>query len=159
MFKKWMLAAVLGLAMMVPVALAEDSSLFDPITYKQSMDGLLSKDEVIGVGEPAKSGNTVSVHYIGVLFPSMQKFDSSRDRNEPFSFKLGARQVIPGWEKGVLGMQAGGKRLLIIPPNLAYGKGGAGNAIPPNATLLFEVEVLSISGEASSSSSSRRKRR
>lgn len=96
-----------------------------------------------GMGAVAKNGDTVSVHYVGVL-ENGAKFDSSIDRGTPFEFNLGARQVIPGWEIGVEGMRVGEKRKLIIPSELAYGERGAGNAIPPNATLIFEVDLLGI---------------
>lgn len=108
------------------------------------------KDLTEGSGAAIKSGTQISVHYTGWLYASEaagfkgKQIDSSHDRNEAFVFRVGAGQVIPGWDKGVVGMKAGGKRLLIIPPNLAYGERGAGGAIPPNSTLVFEVEVLSI---------------
>ena len=96
-----------------------------------------------GSGELADTGDTASVHYTGTLEDGT-KFDSSLDRGGPFSFTLGAGRVIAGWEQGVLGMKVGEKRKLIIVPELAYGETGAGNAIPPNATLIFEVELLEI---------------
>lgn len=96
-----------------------------------------------GAGAGAKAGNTVFVHYTGTLTDG-RKFDSSLDRGQPFSFQLGAGQVIKGWEEGILGMRVGEKRKLTIPPELGYGERGAGGLIPPNATLIFEVEMLEI---------------
>lgn len=96
-----------------------------------------------GTGEGAKSGQMVTVHYTGTLKDGT-KFDSSLDRNEPFSFTLGAGQVIQGWDLGVLGMKVGEKRKLVIPASLGYGSAGAGGIIPPNATLIFEVEMISF---------------
>ena len=96
-----------------------------------------------GEGKEAKSGQTVSVHYTGWLMNGT-KFDSSVDRKSPFSFNLGAGMVIPGWDQGVAGMKVGGKRKLTIPPHLAYGERGAGGVIPPNAPLVFEVELLDV---------------
>jgi FKBP-type peptidyl-prolyl cis-trans isomerase FkpA len=105
--------------------------------------GLKYEDLVVGTGAAAGVGDTVEVHYTGWLI-SGTKFDSSRDRRQPFSFKLGDGKVIKGWEEGVAGMRVGGKRKLTIPPELGYGSRGAGSAIPPNATLVFEVELLKI---------------
>src|SRR5438309_8228633 len=96
-----------------------------------------------GTGDEAKAGQTVEVHYTGWLKDGT-KFDSSKDRDEPFKFKLGAGKVIKGWDEGVVGIKVGGKRKLIIPPELGYGKRGAGNVIPPNAELTFEVELLKV---------------
>ncbi len=105
--------------------------------------GLKYVDLVIGTGRPAELGDTATVHYTGWLENGTQ-FDSSRDRNEPFSFRVGAGHVIKGWDEGVQGMKVGGKRKLIIPPDLGYGARGAGHVIPPNATLTFEVELLGL---------------
>lgn len=109
--------------------------------------GLQYVDSTPGTGAEAKSGQTVSVHYTGWLYEGGKKgakFDSSVDRGEPFDFSLGAGRVIKGWDEGVAGMKIGGKRTLIIPPDLGYGSRGAGSAIPPNATLMFDVELLAL---------------
>lgn len=105
--------------------------------------GLRITNLVVGTGAEATSGQTVVVHYRGTLEDGSQ-FDASYDRGTPFSFPLGAGRVIKGWDEGVQGMKVGGKRKLVIPPDLAYGKRGAGGVIPPNATLLFEVELLDV---------------
>lgn len=104
---------------------------------------LVVEDIVEGTGPVAESGHEVTVHYTGWLRDGT-KFDSSLDRGKPFQFRLGARQVIAGWDRGVAGMKVGGKRRLIIPPDLGYGARGAGRAIPPNAVLVFEVELLGV---------------
>jgi FKBP-type peptidyl-prolyl cis-trans isomerase FkpA len=106
-------------------------------------DGLQYTDDVIGTGAEAAAGKTAVVHYTGWLMDGT-KFDSSVDRNQPFSFPLGGGQVIKGWDEGVAGMKVGGKRTLIIPPALGYGARGAGNVIPPNATLKFQVQLLDV---------------
>lgn len=106
--------------------------------------GLIIEDLSVGSGDEARAGQTVSVHYTGWLTDG-RKFDSSKDRNEPFEFSLGARHVIAGWDEGVQGMKIGGTRKLTIPPQLGYGARGAGGVIPPNATLVFEVELLGLS--------------
>jgi peptidylprolyl isomerase len=105
--------------------------------------GLQYIDRVVGTGAAPKTGQTVTVHYTGTL-ENGTKFDSSRDRNQPFSFKIGVGQVIKGWDEGVLTMKVGGDRKLIVPPDLGYGARGAGGVIPPNATLIFDVELLGI---------------
>lgn len=109
--------------------------------------GLQYEDTVVGNGDVAKAGQRVSVHYTGWLYQNGEqggKFDSSKDRGQPFVFPLGAGHVIKGWDEGVQGMAVGGTRRLVIPPELGYGARGAGGVIPPNATLLFEVELLAV---------------
>lgn len=106
--------------------------------------GLKYSDLVVGKGASPVAGKKVKVHYTGTL-ENGKKFDSSVDRNEPFSFVIGVGQVIPGWDEGVMTMKVGGKRKLVIPSKLGYGASGAGGVIPPNATLLFDVELLDVS--------------
>ena len=102
------------------------------------------EDQIVGDGEEAVAGQTVEVHYTGWLTDGT-KFDSSHDRNDTFSFKLGGGQVIAGWDQGVAGMKVGGARKLTIPPEMGYGERGAGGVIPPNATLVFKVELIGLS--------------
>jgi len=102
------------------------------------------EDQIVGDGEEAVAGQTVEVHYTGWLTDGT-KFDSSHDRDQTFSFKLGGGQVIAGWDQGVAGMKIGGARKLTIPPELGYGERGAGGVIPPNATLIFKVELIGLS--------------
>jgi FKBP-type peptidyl-prolyl cis-trans isomerase FkpA len=119
-------------------------------TSDAAMTGLQITDVTNGEGATAEAGQTVIVHYTGWLYDPSQpdnkgeKFDSSVDRGQPFSFPLGAGQVIRGWDEGFAGMQIGGKRILVIPPEMGYGERGAGGVIPPNATLMFEVDLLEI---------------
>ena len=117
------------------------------------MDNITSlqvTDTKVGTGAQATAGKQVTVHYTGWLYDAKaadrhgKKFDSSKDHGEPFSFKLGARQVISGWDQGVAGMKVGGARTLVIPSDLGYGSRGAGGVIPPNATLVFDVELLDV---------------
>jgi len=127
-----------------------------PQTESQSDEGrsnvteLVKQDQTVGSGNEAVAGRQVTVHYTGWLYSESApdkkgtKFDSSRDRNEPFEFSLGGGQVIRGWDEGVAGMKVGGRRLLTIPPGMGYGARGAGGVIPPNATLLFDVELLNV---------------
>jgi len=111
---------------------------------------LITVDERVGDGSDAVRGRRVTVHYTGWLYDESgeghkgTKFDSSRDQNEPFAFRLGAGEVIRGWDEGVAGMKVGGRRTLTIPPDLGYGTSGAGGVIPPNATLVFDVELLDV---------------
>lgn len=101
------------------------------------------EDLQIGTGAEAKAGKSVSVHYTGTL-TNGKKFDSSRDRNRPFDFQLGAGMVIQGWDQGVAGMKVGGRRKLTIPPELGYGAGGYPPVIPPNSTLIFDIELIEV---------------
>jgi FKBP-type peptidyl-prolyl cis-trans isomerase FkpA len=139
-------AGVIG-GLAIGLSLADDKDKKDSKTEEKTVktdSGLEYVDQKEGTGEAAKAGNTVSVRYTGTLKDNGKKFDSSLDRGEPFKFKLGAGMVIKGWDEGVAGMKVGGKRKLIIPSKLAYGERGAGNVIPPNADLVFEVELLKI---------------
>src|SRR5437870_5401377 len=139
-------AALMALAAILatPPALAADGV---PGKMTELANGLKYTDTTLGSGAEAAPGHKVSVHYTGWLDQSGKKgtkFDSSLDRGQPFSFTLGARQVIQGWDQGVAGMKVGGKRTLVIPSQLGYGARGAGGAIPPNATLVFDVELLDV---------------
>ncbi len=108
-----------------------------------SGNGLIIRDDVVGTGDQAIPGAMLTVNYVGTLSDGT-KFDSSYDRNQPFTFTFGVGQVIPGWERGLVGMKVGGKRTLVIPSGFAYGEKGIG-PIPPNATLVFQVELLQVS--------------
>lgn len=138
MSRRSFLAGALTLAMTAAVSAA------GPVT---TPSGLKYTDDVVGTGAAAKAGQNVQVHYTGWLDQGGKKgakFDSSRDRGQPFSFGLGQGQVISGWDEGVSGMKVGGRRTLVIPANLGYGARGAGGVIPPNATLIFDVELLGV---------------
>jgi len=137
--------------MVAPTVLAQSTTPSQPPTAKVIKVTELKKiDVLVGTGADATAGSNVSVHYTGWLYdPSApnnkgKKFDSSLDRGQPFGFPLGGGRVIRGWDEGVAGMKVGGKRTLIIPPEMGYGANGAGGVIPPNATLLFDVELLGV---------------
>jgi FKBP-type peptidyl-prolyl cis-trans isomerase FkpA len=115
--------------------------------FTTTASGLQFDDTIIGTGATACAGQPVQVHYTGWLYDNGERgarFDSSKERGQPFEFVLGVGQVIPGWDEGVQGMQVGGSRTLIIPAHLGYGSRGAGGVIPPHATLLFEVDLLAL---------------
>ena len=114
------------------------------MTTITTASGLTIEDTVVGEGAAAASGRDVTVHYAGWLADGTQ-FDSSKEKRDPFEFTLGKSEVMAGWEEGLNGMRVGGTRKLVVPPQLAYGEAGAGDTIPPNATLTFEVELLSVS--------------
>ncbi len=119
------------------------------MAFVTTPSGLQYEDTVVGEGTAARRGQAATVHYTGWLYKNGQQgpqFDSSLDRKEPFEFALGSGMVIEGWDQGVTGMKIGGKRTLIIPPLLGYGMLGAGGVIPPNSTLKFEIELLSLAG-------------
>ncbi|PPD45010.1 MAG: peptidylprolyl isomerase [Methylocystis sp.] len=138
--------AIALVAVAAGLALAPAAVRAEPETTLTA-SGLKYTDVKVGTGAEAQPGKTVSVHYTGWLYnggTKGKKFDSSRDRGEPFDFPLGGGQVIQGWDEGVAGMKVGGKRTLVIPPNLGYGQRGAGSAIPGGATLLFDVELIGV---------------
>ena len=134
----------------IDLASAESQISQKEIKLEKNITTLVIKDTVLGNGRQAEKGLAVTVHYSGWLYDPNQKdgkgkkFDSSLDRNDPFVFNLGAGQVIRGWDDGVDGMKIHGKRTLIIPPDMGYGSRGAGGVIPPNATLIFDVELLGV---------------
>jgi FKBP-type peptidyl-prolyl cis-trans isomerase len=120
------------------------SELSTDLAFTETPSGLQYADTVEGTGDTATAGHQAEVHYTGTLYPNGKKFDSSLDRGDTFTFALGRGQVIKGWDEGVAGMKVGGKRTLIIPAELGYGSRGAGASIPPNATLQFDVELISV---------------
>jgi len=138
------IAAALSVAATGVIAMPEAADA-QPVTTTPS--GLKIIDVKVGTGPSPKAGQTCVMNYTGWLYDNGKKgakFDSSLDRNQPFSFPIGQHQVIAGWDEGVATMKVGGKRTLIIPPELGYGSRGAGGVIPPNATLMFDVELLSV---------------
>ena len=138
---RFLSASLLAVSMIIVAACGGGGDSPSP-----SSDGtLVSQDLVVGTGATAATGDTVTVNYVGTL-TNGTKFDSSYDRGQPFTFRLGAGQVIAGWDQGVVGMRVGGKRRLTIPPSLGYG-GQANGPIPANSTLIFEIELLSIAGK------------
>jgi peptidylprolyl isomerase len=138
-FMKLALIGILSTVIASPAFAAQDAA--KTVT---TASGLKYIDVVVGKGASPMAGKQVKVHYTGTL-ENGKKFDSSVDRKKPFSFLIGVGQVIPGWDEGVMTMKVGGKRKLIIPSRLGYGSRGAGGDIPPNATLLFDVELLDVS--------------
>jgi FKBP-type peptidyl-prolyl cis-trans isomerase len=140
-----LLAAMLALALVLLAGCGASpaTSAGSGGTQVSLPNGLTYTDDQVGTGAEAQTGKTAVVHYTGWLLDGT-KFDSSRDRGQPFSFPLGRGQVIKGWDEGVVGMKVGGKRTLVIPPDLGYGAHGAGGVIPPNATLKFEVELVDV---------------
>ena len=136
-FKSCILFALFGIFLMPLAGHAAEEAMV------KTSSGLQYVDLVVGSGREAHAGETATVHYTGTLVDGT-KFDSSKDRNKPFSFRLGAGHVIKGWDEGVEGMKIGGTRKLVIPPELGYGARGAGSTIPPNATLNFQVELLDL---------------
>ncbi|HEY3307348.1 MAG TPA: FKBP-type peptidyl-prolyl cis-trans isomerase [Desulfuromonadaceae bacterium] len=144
--KKIFMLGMLILLCAAPVLAAQEAGKGNPASSAKTVttpSGLKYIDQVVGKGASPVAGKQVKVHYTGTL-ENGKKFDSSVDRKEPFAFTIGVGQVIKGWDEGVMGMKVGGKRKLIIPPNLGYGAAGAGGVIPPNATLLFDVELLDV---------------
>ena len=141
------LALLLSVGIISTTACSEQAS---PPKETSKVTELIKTDIKLGEGAQATAGHGVTVHYTGWLYDAAapgnkgKKFDSSRDRNDPFEFPLGAGHVIKGWDQGVEGMKVGGQRTLVIPANLGYGARGAGGVIPPNATLVFDVELLGV---------------
>lgn len=137
-----LIAVVIGGYLIFSGKPAENNNMSNQATGTPLVSELKTETLKEGAGAEAKNGDELTVHYVGTLLDGT-KFDSSVDRDQPFSFTLGARQVIDGWEQGILGMKVGEKRKITIPPSLGYGQYGSG-PIPPNATLIFEVELLKI---------------
>ncbi len=144
--ERLIITLLLVVAIAIPACAQKESKQAAPAAAAnvvKTPSGLSYQDLLVGTGAAPTAGKPVKVHYTGWL-ENGKKFDSSVDRGEPFVFTIGAGQVIPGWDEGVMTMKVGGKRKLIIPANLGYGAAGAGGVIPPNATLIFEVELLDV---------------
>ncbi|RMH67330.1 MAG: FKBP-type peptidyl-prolyl cis-trans isomerase [Cyanobacteria bacterium J003] len=139
----WLVAAPIAIAGVPLEASAEAAGLMGNSKVVTTPSGLQYEDIVVGSGAQPQAGDRVTVHYTGMLTDG-RIFDSSRDRGQPFQFQIGVGQVIKGWDEGVGSMHVGGQRRLIIPPNLGYGARGVGGVIPPNATLIFDVELLGV---------------
>jgi len=137
--KKWLINVVIGIVVVIVIA----AIAYFALPKAAPVTKLKIEDLIAGTGAEAKAGDTLSMNYTGWL-ENGTKFDSSLDRGQPFKFVLGQGDVIAGWDQGIVGMKVGGKRKLTIPPSLGYGADGAGNTIPPNAVLIFEVELLAI---------------
>lgn len=141
---------LLGLLLSVTFVTTACSGQSAPAMQASKITALVQTDSKLGTGAEAVAGHNISVHYTGWLYDENapehkgQKFDSSRDRGQPFDFPLGAERVIKGWDQGFAGMKVGGQRTLLIPPDMGYGAQGAGGVIPPNATLVFDVELLGV---------------
>ena len=144
------LAILLSASVFSTSACTKPAATTQPTREQSSMSELIKNDTKLGTGAEAIAGHDISVHYTGWLYDEAapehkgKKFDSSRDRDQPFDFPLGAGHVIKGWDQGFAGMKVGGQRTLIIPSSMGYGARGAGDAIPPNATLVFDVELLGV---------------
>jgi len=144
------LALLISAGIFSTTACSEQTAPTKPTMETGNMTELIKTDVKLGTGDLATAGRNVSVHYTGWLYDAAapdhhgKKFDSSRDRGQPFEFPLGAGRVIKGWDMGVEGMKVGGQRTLTIPAEMGYGSRGAGGAIPPNATLIFDVELLGV---------------
>lgn len=142
--RRHLLTAAFCLPLLLVVACADTDAIQIPPEAKTTASGLKYLDLKVGEGAEAKKGSPIKAHYTGMLQKNGKKFDSSVDRGETFTFTLGQKEVIQGWDEGVAGMKEGGKRLLFIPSKLGYGERGAGRSIPPGSDLYFEVELIKV---------------